>query len=310
MTKIALVGGGNIGGTLGLLTVLKKLGDVAIIDIAEGIAKGKALDIAQAAALCGSNAKIEGGGDWALLKHSDVVITTAGLPRKPGMSRSDLVESNTKIVASVATQIKQHCPKAFVIVITNPLDAMVWVMQKVSGISPQRVVGMAGVLDSARFRHFLSLASGVSPADIQATVLGGHGDSMVPLTNHSTIGGVPLPEVLEQKQLDGLIERTANGGGEIVALLGNGSAFYAPAVAAMEMCEAYLNDSKRQLACAAFLRGEYGQKDIYAGVPVILGKGGVEKVVEIPLSENEKQKFLASVATVHQLISEAKNFLP
>ncbi len=312
--KIALVGGGNIGGTFALLALLERLGEIVIVDLAADMAKGKALDLSQAAALLGSDAPISGGGDFAALEGSDVVIITAGLPRKPGMSRSDLVESNSKIIASVGGEIKKRCPGAFVIVITNPLDAMVWVAKETSGIAPERVVGMAGVLDSCRFRSFLAAALGVSAKDISAVVLGGHGDSMVPLARHSSVGGVSLPQLVKEgrlsaAELEAIIKRTAGAGGEIVALLGSGSAYYAPAAAVMEMCEAYLLDQKRQLTCAAWLTGEYGENEVYAGVPVIIGKNGVEKVIELSLEANEAAAFAKSVAKVRDLTAQAAAFV-
>lgn len=313
-TKISLVGGGNIGGTIAMLTLLEELGELAIIDIAADMAKGKALDLSQAATLLGSDSPVSGGGDWAALEGSDVVIITAGLPRKPGMSRSDLVVTNTKIIGGVGEQLRKHCSEAFVIVITNPLDAMVWVVRETSGIPTERVVGMAGILDSARFRHFLATAMGVSAKEVSAMVLGGHGDSMVPLVRHSTVGGVPLPQLisdgrLSKKTLDAIVKRTRGGGGEIVALLGSGSAYYAPAAAVMEMCLAYLKDQKRQLTCAAWLNGQYGQRDVYAGVPVIIGGGGVEKIVELSLETAEAEAFADSVAMVRRVTAEAARHL-
>jgi malate dehydrogenase len=307
--KIALIGSGNIGGTLAHLIALKGLGDVVLVDVAEGLPQGKALDLAQSMAVEGNATSITGGNDYALIKDADVVIVTAGLARKPGMSRNDLLSINAKIISEVGTHIKNYCPKAFVIVVTNPLDAMVWVMGKASGLPQNRVVGMAGVLDSGRFRCFLAEALGVSPADIQTFVLGGHGDAMVPLPRYTSVAGIPLPDLIvkgwiSQSQVDAIVDRTRNGGAEIVNLLKTGSAFYAPASSAVAMAESYLKDQKRILPCAAWLTGQYGVKDMYVGVPAIIGSNGVEKIVEFDLSPLEQQAFAKSVEDVKSLIVE------
>jgi malate dehydrogenase len=309
--KIALVGAGMIGGTLAHLIELKNLGDVVLFDIAEGLPQGKALDISQSSAVDGNDVHLKGTNDYADLKNSDVVIVTAGIPRKPGMSRDDLIAINTGIIKTVAENIKKHCPNAFVIVITNPLDAMVWVMQKVSGLPHNKVVGMAGVLDSSRFAYFLSEALGVSISDINAFVLGGHGDTMVPVVDYTTVSGIPLPEFvkmgwIKQDALDKIVQRTRDGGAEIVGLLKTGSAFYAPAASAIRMAEAYLYDKKRILPCAAHLDGEYGVKDLYVGVPCVIGANGVEKIVEINLGKEEKAMFEKSVAAVKGLCDAVK----
>ncbi|MES2215320.1 MAG: malate dehydrogenase [Pseudomonadota bacterium] len=305
--KIALIGGGNIGGTLAHLISIRELGDVVMFDIAEGLPEGKTLDISQGATIEGSDAKIRGTNDFKDIAGSDVIIVTAGLPRKPGMSRDDLVSVNTSIIKAVAENIKKHAPDAFVIVVTNPLDAMVWVMMKASGLKPEKVVGMAGVLDSARFNHFLAEEFAVSVEDVSSFVLGGHGDSMVPLIRYSTIAGVPVLDLVKkgwssQAKIDQIIERTRNGGGEIVALLRSGSAYYAPATAALEMAESYLKDKKRILPCAAYLSGEYGVKDLYVGVPAVIGAAGIERIVEIDLNQAEKEAFDASTNAVRSLI--------
>jgi len=312
--KIALVGAGQIGGTLALLAGIKELGDISLFDIADGVPQGKALDLAQAGPVEGFDSALAGGSDYAAIDGADVVIVTAGVPRKPGMSRDDLISVNTKVMVSVGENIRQRCPEAFVIVITNPLDAMVGVLQQVSGLPPARVVGMAGVLDSARFRHFLADEFKVSVEDVTAFVLGGHGDTMVPLVRYSTVAGIPLPDLVKmgwttQERLDAIVKRTRNGGGEIVALLKTGSAFYAPAAAAIVMADAYLKDKKRLLPCAACLSGEYGVKGIYVGVPVILGAGGVEKIVEIELNAEEQAMFDHSVKSVKELVEITKQFL-
>jgi malate dehydrogenase len=316
-TKIALIGSGQIGGTLALLAGLKELGDIVLTDIIEGVAKGKALDLAQTAAVEGYNAKLSGTGPdgYAAIAGADVCIVTAGVPRKPGMSRDDLLGINLKVMEQVGAAIKQHAPNAFVICITNPLDAMVWALQKFSGLPHNKVVGMAGVLDSARFSCFLAEAAGVSIEDVRAMTLGGHGDDMVPVVRYSTIGGVPLPVCIKlvmfsQEQLDAMIKRTRGGGGEIVALLGTGSAFYAPAASAISMAESYLKDKKRMLPCAAYCNGQYGLKDTYVGVPVVIGAGGVEKVVELSLDAGEQDMFTKSVASVQGLISACKTIQP
>ena len=307
--KIALIGAGNIGGTLAYLAGLKELGDVVLCDIAEGIPQGKALDIAEAGPIEGYSVGFSGASnDYSAIKGADVVIVTAGVPRKPGMSRDDLLAINGKVITSVAHAVRDHCPNAFVIVITNPLDVMVWVMQKESGLPPHRVVGMAGVLDSARFRYFLAEEFKVSVEDVTAFVLGGHGDTMVPLVRYSTVAGIPLPDLVQmgwttQERLDAIVQRTRDGGAEIVGLLKTGSAFYAPASAAIQMAESYLKDQKRVLPCAALLSGQYGLKDIYVGVPVVIGGTGVEKIVEINLNSEEKRMFDHSVAAVRGLMT-------
>lgn len=305
--KIALVGAGQIGGTLALLAGQKELGDIVLIDIAEGVPQGKALDIAEASPVEMFDAAYTGSNDYAAMSGADVVIVTAGVPRKPGMSRDDLIAINTGIINTVGENIKKHAPKAFVIVITNPLDAMVEVMQRVTGLPANMVVGMAGVLDSARFRYFLSQEFGVSVEDVSAFVLGGHGDTMVPLVRYSTVAGIPLPDLVKmgwttQAKLDAIVQRTRDGGAEIVNLLKTGSAFYAPASSAIAMAESFLRDKKRVLPCAARLNGEYGVKGLYIGVPVMIGKGGVEKIVEIELSAEERKMFDHSVAAVKSLV--------
>jgi malate dehydrogenase len=306
-SKIALIGAGQIGGTLALLAIQKEIGDVVLFDIVEGLPAGKALDLAQSTPIEGRNASVSGTSDYAeALSGAAMVIVTAGIPRKPGMSRDDLVATNADVIKTVAKNVKAHCPDAFVIVITNPLDAMVWVMQKVSGLPPQMVVGMAGILDSARFRYFLATEFGVSVEDVSAFVLGGHGDSMVPLVRYSTVTGIPLPDLVRmgwttRERVDAIVQRTRDGGGEIVKLLKTGSAFYAPAAAAIEMAEAYLRDQKRVLPCAAYLDGPYGVSGYYVGVPVVLGAGGVERIVEIQLNADERAAFDRSVQAVREL---------
>jgi len=305
--KIALVGAGNIGGTLAHLAGLKNLGDVVILDINEGTAKGKALDLEQYSVPENFDANIIGTSNYQDIKDSDVVIVTAGIPRKPGMSRDDLVATNTKIIKEVAKGIKENAPNAFVIVITNPLDAMVYVMQKVTGFAKEKVVGMAGVLDSSRMSLFLAREFGVSIEDVNACVMGGHGDTMVPLIRYSSVAGIPVPDLIKmgwstQEKIDEIVTRTRNGGGEIVKLLGNGSAFYAPAISAITMAESYLRDRKRVLPIAAYLTGEYGVNDLYIGVLAVIGKNGVEKIVEIDLNEEEKEMFDNSVGAVKNLV--------
>ena len=309
--KIGLVGAGNIGGTLAHLAVNKELGDVVLFDVVEGLPQGKALDIAQACAVEGVDASIKGTNDYKDLEGADVVIVTAGIARKPGMSRDDLVATNTGIVSTVAENLKKFCPNAFVIVITNPLDAMVWVMQQKTGFNPKKVVGMAGVLDSARFSYFLAEAFKTSQKDITTFVLGGHGDTMVPMVSYSTVAGIPLPDLvkmkwIEQAALDKMVQRTRDGGAEIVGLLKTGSAFYAPAASAIKMATSYLRDEKQLLPCAAYLNGEYGQKDIYVGVPCIIGANGVEKIVEIALPAEQQKQFDHSVAAVRELVAATK----
>ncbi len=304
--KISLVGAGNIGGTLALLAGLKQLGDVTLFDIAEGIPQGKALDIAQASPIEGFDAVLAGSNDYSALADSDVVIVTAGVARKPGMSRDDLIGINTKVMQQVGAGICDNCPDAFVICITNPLDVMVGVLQQASGLPTARVVGMAGVLDSARFRYFLAEEFKVSVEDVTAFVLGGHGDTMVPLVRYSTVAGIPVPDLIEMgwstaDRIAEIVRRTRDGGAEIVGLLKTGSAFYAPASSAIEMAEAYLLDKKRVLPCAAHVDGAYGLDGLYVGVPVVLGAGGVERVVEIALDDEEKAMFDHSVAAVRAL---------
>ena len=305
--KIALVGAGQIGGTLALLAGLKDLGDVVLFDVVEGVPQGKSLDIAQAAPVEGFDATYVGTNTYDALKGADVVIVTAGIPRKPGMSRDDLIATNAKDIDTVGKNIKKQCPKAFVIVITNPLDVMVYVMQQASGLPANRVVGMAGVLDSARFRRFLADEFKVSVEDVTAFVLGGHGDTMVPLIRYSAVAGIPVPDLIKmgwttKEKIDAIVQRTRDGGAEIVNLLKTGSAFYAPASSAIAMAESYLKDKRRVLPCAAMLNGEYGVKGLYVGVPVIIGANGVEKVVEIDLNKAEQAMFDKSVAAVRGLI--------
>jgi malate dehydrogenase len=311
-SKIALVGSGNIGGTLAHLIGLKKLGDVVLVDIAEGIPQGKALDLAQSSAVEHFGGSLTGSNDYADIAGADVVIVTAGVARKPGMSRDDLLDINTKVMTAVGEGIKKHAPNAFVIVVTNPLDAMVWVMREVTGFAHNKVVGMAGVLDSSRFAHFIADELGVSVENVHTTVLGGHGDSMVPLVRHSTVAGISLPEcvkmgMLSQKRLDEIVQRTRDGGAEIVGLLKTGSAFYAPASSAVAMAESYLLDLKRILPCAVNLTGQYGVKDLYVGVPVVIGAKGVEKIIELELTADEKAMFETSVAGVRKLIDDIKS---
>jgi malate dehydrogenase len=301
--KIALIGSGMIGGTLAHLAALKELGDVVLFDIAEGIPQGKSLDIAQSAPVDGFDAVMTGANDYAAIEGADVCIVTAGVARKPGMSRDDLLGINLKVMEQVGAGIKKYAPNAFVICITNPLDAMVWALQKFSGLPKNMVVGMAGVLDSSRFRHFLADEFDVSVEDVTAFVLGGHGDSMVPLARYSTVAGIPLPDLVKmgwvsKERLEEIIQRTRNGGAEIVGLLKTGSAYYAPAASAISMAEAHLKDKKRVLPCAAHLAGQYGVKDMYVGVPTIIGAGGVERVIEINLNKSEQNAFDKSVAAV------------
>lgn len=309
--KIALVGAGQIGGTLALLAAQRELGDIVLIDVVEGVPQGKALDLAETGPVMGFNAGLSGSNDLAAIEGADVVIVTAGVPRKPGMSRDDLLNVNAGVIKGVAEAIKVHCPHAFVIVVTNPLDAMVWVMQKVSGLPHRMVVGMAGVLDSARFRYFVAQEVGVSVEDVTAFVLGGHGDTMVPLVRYTTVGGIPLPDLIAmgwitRERVAELVQRTRDGGAEIVNLLKTGSAFYAPAASAIAMAESYLLDQKRLLPCAAWLNGEYGVRDLYVGVPVIIGARGVERIVEIALDSEERAMFERSVAAVRNLCAAVK----
>jgi len=314
-SKIALIGAGQIGGTLAHLAGLKELGDVVLFDIADGVPQGKGLDIAESAPVDGFDATYTGASDYAAIAGADVVIVTAGVPRKPGMSRDDLIGINLKVMEAVGTGIKQHAPDAFVICITNPLDAMVWALQKFSGLPTHKVVGMAGVLDSARFRHFLADEFKVSVEDVTAFVLGGHGDDMVPLVRYSTVAGVPLPDLVKlgwttQEKLDAMVERTRKGGGEIVNLLKTGSAFYAPAASAIAMAESYLRDKRRVLPCAAHLNGEYGVSDMYVGVPIVIGANGVERVLEVEFNGDEKAMFDKSVGAVKTLIEACKGVNP
>ena len=311
--KIALIGSGNIGGTLAHLAAIKELGDVTLFDIADGIPQGKALDLAQSGPVEGFDSNINGSNDYSSLTGSDVVIVTAGVARKPGMSRDDLVEINTKVMKQVGKGIKENCPKAFIICITNPLDAMVGVLQRASGLPTNMVVGMAGVLDSARFRHFLAEEFNVSVSDVTAFVLGGHGDTMVPLSRYSAVAGIPVPDLIKmgwssQEKIDQIVQRTRDGGAEIVGLLKTGSAFYAPASAAIEMADSYLKDKKKLLPCAAFVDGYYNLKGIYVGVPVIIGKEGVERIVEIDFELDEKEMFDHSISAVNQLNEIASKF--
>src|SRR5271165_3408957 len=305
--KIALIGAGQIGGTLAHLAALKELGDIVLFDIVDGVPQGKALDLAESGPVDGFNAKFSGASDYSAIAGADVVVVTAGVPRKPGMSRDDLLGINLKVMEAVGAGLRTHAPNAFVICITNPLDAMVWALQKFSGLPPQKVVGMAGVLDSARFRHFLAEEFNVSVEDVTAFVLGGHGDEMVPSVRYSTVAGIPLPDLVK---LGSIVERTRKGGGEIVALLKAGSAYYAPATSGIAMAEAYLKDKRRVLPVAAHLTGQYGVKDTYVGVPVIIGANGVERIVEITLDEAEKAMFEKSVASVHTLIEACKGINP
>jgi len=313
--KIALIGAGMIGGTLAHVAAREELGDVILFDIAEGTPQGKALDIAQSTAVYGSAVSLKGANDYADIAGADVCIVTAGVPRKPGMSRDDLIGINLKVMKAVGEGIKTHAPDAFVICITNPLDAMVWALQQFSGLPHEKVVGMAGVLDSSRFALFLSEKTGVAIEDIHAWTLGGHGDDMVPMVRHSTVGGLPLPDLISQgwmtqEELDGIVKRTRGGGGEIVALLKTGSAFYAPAESAIAMAVSYLKDKKRVLPVAAYLNGEYGLSGLYVGVPAVIGASGVEKVVEFSTNDEEKAMFEKSVASVQGLIQACKDIDP
>ena len=313
--KIALIGAGQIGGTLAHLAAIKELGDVVLFDIAEGTPQGKALDIAQSGPTEGFDATLKGANDYADIAGADVCIVTAGVPRKPGMSRDDLLGINLKVMKSVGEGIKQHAPNAFVICITNPLDAMVWALREFSGLPAEKVVGMAGVLDSARFRHFLSLEFGVSMRDVTAFVLGGHGDTMVPLARYSTVAGIPLPDLVKmgwttQEKLNAIVQRTRDGGAEIVGLLKTGSAFYAPATSAIEMAEAYLKDQQRVLPCAAVVKNAYGLDGMYVGVPTVIGAAGIEKVIDIKLDKEEQAMFDKSVDAVKGLVAACKQIDP
>ncbi len=305
--KITLIGAGQIGGTLAHLISIKELGDVVLFDVAEGFAKGKALDIAQSTSVDGFNINLTGTSNYKDTKDSDVIIITAGVPRKPGMTRDDLLETNLKIIKQVGEGIKNASPNAFVICITNPLDIMVMALQKYSGLPTNKVVGMAGILDSSRFKYFLSQELKVSVKKINTLVLGGHGDTMVPMPHHTTVNGKPLKELIKSDRLESIIERTRKGGAEIIKFLQKGSAFYAPAASGVQMAESYLKDLKQTLPCAAYLNGEYGVNDLYAGVPVIIGKKGVEKIIEINLSDVEKEQFNLSIQAVRNLYKAAKN---
>ena len=312
--KIALIGAGNIGGTLAHLIGLKELGDVVMVDIADGFPKGKSLDLAQSSSIENFEANFTGTANYKNIKNSDVVIVTAGFPRKPGMTRDDLVEKNSSIIEKVGKNIKKYCPQAFVICITNPLDAMVSVLQKASGLKTYMCVGMAGVLDSARLKYFLSKEFNVSVEDISAFVLGGHGDTMVPIIRYATVSGIPVPELVKmkwttQKRINDIVQRTRDGGGEIGKLMKVASAYYAPASSAIQMAESYLKDHKRVLPCAAFLNGEYGVKGFYVGVPVLIGSKGVEKIIELKLTKEEKKEFNHSVNAVKSLTTLSNKFL-
>ncbi len=313
--KIALIGAGNIGGTLAHLAGLKELGDIVLFDIAEGLPEGKALDIAQSSTVDRFNSSMSGTQDYADLEGADVCIVTAGIARKPGMSRDDLLGTNIKVMQSVGEGIKKHAPNAFVICITNPLDAMVWVLREKCGLPHNKVVGMAGVLDSARFRLFLAEEFNVSVEDVTAFVLGGHGDTMVPLVRYSTVAGIPLPDLVDMgwttaEKIEEIVDRTRKGGAEIVSLLKTGSAFYAPAASAIDMADAYLKDKKRVLPCAAYVDGEYGQSGLYVGVPTVIGAGGVERIVDVKLNADEQAMFDNSVDAVHGLIDACKGIDP
>ena len=313
--KIALIGAGNIGGTLALLAAQKELGDVVLFDVVEGVPQGKALDLSQVGPIAGFDAKITGSNDYADIAGADVIIVTAGVARKPGMSRDDLLGINLKVMKAVGEGIKANAPDAFVICITNPLDAMVWALREFSGLPAGKVVGMAGVLDSARFSHFIADEFDVSVKDVNTFVLGGHGDTMVPVVRYSTVNGIPVPDLVKmglssQDKIDAIVKRTRGGGGEIVALLGTGSAFYAPAASGIAMAEAYLGDKKRLLPCAANLTGQYGVDNLYVGVPVIIGKDGVEQVIEIELNDEANANLQVSVDAVKELLEACKGIDP
>ena len=313
--KIALIGSGMIGGTLAHIAAREELGDVTLFDIVDGVPQGKALDLAEATPVFGKDVSLKGASDYAGIAGADVCIVTAGVPRKPGMSRDDLLGINLKVMKAVGEGIKAHAPNAFVICITNPLDAMVWALQAFSGLPHNKVVGMAGVLDSARFRWFLAEKLGVSVEDVHAWTLGGHGDDMVPMVRYSTVGGLPLPVLVEQgmlsqADLDGIVQRTRGGGGEIVALLKTGSAFYAPAESAIAMAKSYLKDKKRVLPCAAHLTGQYGVSDLYVGVPVVIGAAGAERIIEFPMDDAEKAMFAKSLDSVKGLLAACKTIDP
>ncbi len=313
--KIALIGGGMIGGTLAHLAALRELGDIVVFDIAEGLPQGKTLDLSQAGPVEGFDAKLTGTNSYEGIAGADVCIVTAGVPRKPGMSRDDLVGINLKVMKSVGEGLKAHAPNAFVICITNPLDVMVWALQKFSGLPTNKLIGMAGVLDSARFQHFLADEFKVSVKDVNAFVMGGHGDTMVPLIRYSTVAGIPVPDLIKmgwstQEKIDKIVQRTRDGGAEIVNLLKTGSAYYAPASSAIAMAESYLKDYKRVMPCAAYLDGQYGVKGTYVGVPVVIGENGVERIVEVELNADEKAGFQKSVEAVHGLMAAAKTLAP
>jgi malate dehydrogenase len=313
--KIALIGSGMIGGTLAHLAAIREMGDIVLVDVAEGIPQGKALDISQAGPVEGFDARITGTNDYADIASADVCIVTAGIARKPGMSRDDLLAINLKVMKAVGEGIKAHAPGSFVICITNPLDAMVWALREFSGLPHSQVVGMAGVLDSARFRHFLADEFKVSVEDVTAFVLGGHGDTMVPVPAYSTVGGIPIPDLIRmgwstQERIDAIVQRTRSGGGEIVGLLKTGSAFYAPATSAIAMAESFLKDKKRVLPAAANLTGQYGVNDLYVGVPVVIGAGGVERIIEIELDEQARANFAVSVDAVRELLEACKGIDP
>ena len=309
--KIALVGAGNIGGTLAHLAGVKELGDVVLFDIVKGVPHGKALDIAQSSPIEGFDARLLGANSYRAIRGADVVIVTAGIPRKPGMTRDDLIGINSGVMEAVGAGIKANCPNAYVICITNPLDAMVWALRESSGLPHNKVVGMAGILAAARFRYFLAEAMSVSVKDVTAFVLGGHGDTMLPLARYSTVSGIPLPDLIKmgwisKSKVEEIVQRTRNGGAELVGLLQAGSAFYAPAAAAIEMAESYLKDKKRVLPCAAYLHGQYGVRGLYVGVPVVIGAKGVERILEISLNKRENAQFQKSVASVRNLIAVVK----
>jgi malate dehydrogenase len=313
--KIALIGAGMIGGTLAHLAAIREMGDIVLLDVAEGIPQGKALDLAQAGPVEGYDVRLTGTNDYADIAGADVCIVTAGIARKPGMSRDDLLGINLKVMKAVGEGIKAHAPDSFVICVTNPLDAMVWALREFSGLPHERVVGMAGVLDSARFRHFLAEEFNVSVEDVTAFVLGGHGDTMVPIVEYSTVGGIPIPDLVKmgwssQEKIDAIVQRTRSGGGEIVALLKTGSAYYAPATSALAMAESYLKDKKRVLPAAANLTGQYGVSDLYVGVPVVIGAGGVERIIEIELNEQAQANFTVSVDAVKELLEACKGIDP
>ena len=313
--KIALIGGGMIGGTLAHLAALRELGDIVVFDIAEGLPQGKTLDLSQSGPVEGFDAKLSGTNSYEGIAGADVCIVTAGVPRKPGMSRDDLVGINLKVMKAVGEGIKAHAPHAFVICITNPLDVMVWALQKFSGLPTNKLIGMAGVLDSARFQHFLAEEFKVSVKDVRAFVLGGHGDTMVPLIRYSTVAGIPVPDLIKmgwstQEKIDKIVQRTRDGGAEIVNLLKTGSAYYAPASSAIAMAESYLKDYKRVMPCAAYLDGQYGVTGTYVGVPVVIGENGVERIVEVPLNAEDKAGFQKSVDAVHGLMAAAKTLAP